>query len=186
MALRNMWRRSGTQVLVFNKTAPLVINKAISVVLLDIKSSGYTLTDSTLTILPHSYGLAGSMSTPQNICMCTLPLLSISIRPSSDCPVYGLEEHQRHLPSGGEHRRIALRMRFGENAYGFPLPVLSMAVAHGSARARCRQKLSRYFCMKSNSVNGNVAVISDIFELHVQIFEELPPNKPVMGPSGLF
>ena len=43
-----------------------------------------------------------------------------------------------------------------------------------------------FFCMKSNSVNGNVAVISDIFRnFTLIIFEELPPNKPMMGPSGV-
>ncbi len=40
------------------------------------------------------------MSTPQNICMCILPL-SISIRPSSDCPVYGLRNISATSPSGG-------------------------------------------------------------------------------------
>ena len=37
-------------------------------------------------------------------------------------------------------------------------------------------KLSRYFCMKSNSVNGNVAVISDIFCNFTMIFFKIYPR----------
>ena len=50
-----------------------------------------------------------------------------------------LEEHRRHLTLRREHRRITLRMRFGKMRTDFSLPVLSVAVAHGFARARLRQ-----------------------------------------------
>ena len=47
---------------------------------------------------------------------------------------------------------------FWDQASGFSLPVLSMADAPEFADC----KTLAIFCMKSNSVNGNVVVISDI------------------------
>ena len=86
-----------------------------------------------LTILPFFIGLAGFMSTPQNICMWMLPiehLYQSVIRLSG----IRLEEHQRHLPPPAGTTECFLDDVFCENASEFFLPFLSMAVAHRCAR----------------------------------------------------
>ena len=52
----------------------------------------------------------------------------------------------------------------GYAVFGAVPPILVVGInGVGTDSGDFCAKLSRYFCMKSNSVNGNVAVISDIF-----------------------
>ena len=114
-----------------------------------------------LTIFPSFIGRDGSISTPQNICMCMLPL-SISINPSSDSPVYGLRNISAISPSGGN---IGV---FPRECFLGKCDASSSAISLSGSRARMRPssltaKLSRYFFRKSYSVNGNVGCMSPIF-----------------------
>ena len=86
-----------TQVFIMQRTSPFAVQNFLQFI--DDQHSGYAVADGTdnLAVL---IGLAGSMSAPQNICMCMLPL-SISISPSSDNPVYDLRNISATSPSGG-------------------------------------------------------------------------------------
>ena len=89
-----------------------------------------------------------------------------------------LEEHQRHLTLRREHRRIALRDAFWEKC----IRIFSASSFNGSCAwirpSSLTAKLA-IFCMKSNSVNGNVAVISEIFRnFTYKFFKNYPRISP--------
>ena len=72
-----------------------------------------------------------------------------------------LKEHQRHLSLRREHRSVPLRMRFGTMRADFLYQFFPWQLRVDAPEfADC--KTLAIFCMKLNSVNGNVAVISDI------------------------
>ena len=83
------------QILILKIVFPFVIQYALKAVY--VKKRRKTVADGThyLAVLD---GVEGSISTPQNICMWILPL-SISIKPSSDRPVYDLRNMSAISPS---------------------------------------------------------------------------------------
>ena len=72
-----------------------------------------------------------------------------------------LKEHQRHLSLRREHRSVPMRIRFGSMRADFLYQFFPWQLRVDAPEfADC--KTLAIFCMKSNSVNGNVVVISDI------------------------
>ena len=120
-----------------------------------------------LTIFPSLMGQEGSIRASQNICMWMLPL-SISIRPSSDRPVYDLRNIRAISPSL-------------EKSGFLPRLLLWLRLVHATANSLSGSwewirlssffaKLSRQLCKKSNSVKGKVGVISEIFCIFTTFF----------------
>ncbi len=86
-----------------------------------------------------------------------------------------LKEHQRHLSLWREHRSVPMRMRFGTMRADFLYQFFPWQLRVDAPEfADC--KTLAIFCMKSNSVNGNVAVISGILRNFTAIIFKINPE----------
>ena len=96
---------------------------------------------------------------------------------------YGLEKHEGHFTLWRKQMFLALWMFLWEYSCHFFASSLSGSCARLRPSSLCL-KLSKHFCWKSNSVNGNDGYISVIFVTSRRILLSFTPELPRDGLIG--